>query len=177
MAEEFLNDEHLIAEERARAEARDNLALQQPIGHLTELHPVVSVAPQTLIAEAVETMVSEGVGCLLITEAERLVGLFTERDVLRKVVAGGVDATTTPVSDLMTRNPDTLRIDSPLVFALHRMVVGGYRHVPLLNDQQQPVAIVSMRDVVGYIVSLYPDQVLNLPDEPHQTQWKGRDGG
>ena len=54
--------------------------------------------------------------------------------------------------------------------------MGGYRHVPLVDDARKPVGVVSMRDIVGHIVALYPDQVLNLPDEPHQAEWKGRDG-
>lgn len=177
MRDEFLNDEQQIAEERVRADDQDVLSLQRPIRELPELQPVVSVPPETLVAEAVRMMVKRGVGCLLVTEQDQLVGLFTERDVMTKVVANAIDATVTPISSLMTREPDVLSVDSPLVFALHRMTVGGYRHVPLLNDAQKPVAVVSMRDIVGHIVELHPDQVLNLPDEPHQTQWRGRDGG
>lgn len=176
MHEDSINEEQLVAEERDRAVEQDTLGLQQPIGELSQLQPIVGVAPQTSIAEAVNTMAQKGVGCLLITsEDQQLQGLFTERDVLRRVVGRGIDEAATPVSELMTRNPETLPIDSPLVFALQRMSVGGYRHIPLMNDNGLPVAVVSMRDIVEHIVSLYPRQILNLPDDP--TQWMGRDGG
>lgn len=176
MPDDYLDDEHRIAEERKRAEDRDVLALQQPISDLADLHPVVCVTAQTTVAAAVETMVQQAVGCLLVTDQTQLVGLFTERDVLCKVVAANVDPAKTLVSELMTHSPDTLNIDSPLVFALHRMAVGGYRHVPLLNQEGRPVAVVSMRDIVKHIVSLYPEQVFNLPDHPDHSHWKRRDG-
>jgi len=177
MIQEHLDDEFEIAEERLRAEDQDTLALQQPIGKVLDLAPLVSVSPDITVAEAVKTMATRRVGCLVVTENEKLVGLFTERDVLCKVSADPATDDKASISQLMTKNPDTLNIDSPLVFALHRMSVGGYRHVPLLDQQQRPVAIVSMRDIVDHLVALHPNQVHNLPDEPDQVQWRARDGG
>lgn len=174
MNEDFLNDEHAIAESRHSRDTEDILSLNEPISDLSQLHSVVSVAPETVISSAVQLMVDEGVGCLLVTEDEQLVGLFTERDLLRKVVPNKVDIDATPISGFMTSNPETLRADSPLVFALQRMSVGGYRHVPLVDADGKPVAIVSMRDIVQHIASLYPNQVLNLPEQP--GNWSARDG-
>ena len=175
MHEDSLHEEQLVAEERDRAVEQDVLGLQRPISDLSQLQPIVDISPQTSIAEAVSTMSSKCVGCLLITDNQQLVGLFTERDVLRRVVGQGVDESSTSVSELMTPNPETLPIDSPLVFALQRMSVGGYRHIPLMNSDDMPVAVVSMRDIVEHIVSLYPREILNLPEHP--SQWMGRDGG
>lgn len=177
MVNDHLDDEFKIAEERDRAADHDTLALQQPIGEVLELAPVVSVAPSATVAEAVQTMVTRRVGCLLVTENEELVGLFSERDVLTKVAAAAGTMDQAPISELMTKSPDTLSFDSPLVFALHRMSVGGYRHVPLLDAQKRPVAVVSMRDIVEHLVALYPNEVLNLPPEPEQVRWRGREGG
>ncbi len=174
MNEDFLNEELSISEARESRDADDILLLQKPVRNLSQLQTVVSVGPEVLISDAVKLMAEKSVGCLLVTEADSLVGLFTERDLLRKVVATGTDATTTKVSELMTWNPEKLPIDSPLVFALQRMSVGGYRHVPLLDEAGKPVAVVSMRDIVQHIVSLYPNQVLNLPDQP--GNWTQRDG-
>lgn len=119
-------------------------------------------------------MLSNRVGCVVVVDQEKLVGLFTERDLLCKVVPAGIEIAETPVSEVMTRQPETLPVDSPLVFALQRMTVGGYRHVPLVDGNGKAVAVISMRDIVQHIVSLYPDQVLNLPDQP--SSWSGRDG-
>jgi CBS domain-containing protein len=132
------------------------------------------VTPQTLISDVVDIMLTKRLGCVVVTEDDLLVGLFTERDLLCKVVPKGIDISSTPVSSVMTRRPESLPVDSPLVYALQRMSVGGYRHVPLIDNEGHPVAVISMRDIVQHIVSLYPDQILNIPDQP--SSWSGRDG-
>lgn len=170
---EHLKDEQAVVDERMTSEDLDVLALQQPID-LSELQPVVGVTPQTLISDVVDIMLTKRLGCVVVTEDDLLVGLFTERDLLCKVVPKGIDISSTPVSSVMTRRPESLPVDSPLVYALQRMSVGGYRHVPLIDNEGHPVAVISMRDIVQHIVSLYPDQILNIPDQP--SSWSGRDG-
>ena len=170
---DHLKDEQAVVDERISSEDRDVLALQQPID-LSELQPVVGVTPQSTISEVVETMLTKRVGCVVVTEDDQLVGLFSERDLLCKVVPQNIDISSTPVSSVMTKKPETLPVDSPLVYLLQRMSVGGYRHVPLMNNQGKAVAVVSMRDIVQHIVSLYPDQILNIPDQP--STWSRRDG-
>jgi CBS domain-containing protein len=121
-------------------------------------------------------MAGERVGIILIVDDGVLVGVFSERDVLLKVAASGINISETVVADLMTANPQTLRPDDELVYALNLMSVGGFRHVPIVNDNRQPVAVVSMRDIVEYIVSLYPDEVLKLPPSPDQSITQNREG-
>lgn len=164
MSSDYLDEEEQIADDRDRRELFDGHALRQPINSLPELQPVVAVDANTSIRATVKEMISRSVGCVLVVEAGMLAGVFSERDVLTKVVANDVDLDATVVSELMTRRPETLPEDSELVYALHKMAVGGYRHVPLLDKGGTPVAVVSMRDIVDYIVSLYQQEVLNLPD-------------
>lgn len=171
---EQLNDEQSVADERMTSEDLDILALQKPI-NLSDLQPVIGVSPETMLSAVVDTMLTKRVGCVVVVKDEKLVGLFTERDLLCKVVPHGIDIATTPVSSVMTREPETLPVESPLVFALQRMSVGGFRHVPLMDSKGMPIAVVSMRDIVQHIVSLYPDQIFNIPDQP--DSWSRRDGG
>ena len=104
-------------------------------------------------------------GAFLVIENEKLAGVFSERDVLTKAVADNIDLESTTVSELMTSDPETLSQDHELALCIaEKMAVGGYRHVPLLDDSGKPVSVVSMRDIVDFIVSLYQKQVLNLPD-------------
>ena len=171
---EYLNDEQSVADERILSEELDILALQQPVD-LSALQPVIGVPPETTLSEVLNTMLAKRVGCVVVTQDDLLVGLFTERDLLCKVVPAGIDIASTPVSRVMTQQPETLPVDSPLVFALQRMSVGGYRHVPLVDSDGKAIAVVSMRDIVQHIVSLYQDQIFNLPDQP--DTWSGRHGG
>jgi CBS domain-containing protein len=170
---DYLDDEVQISAER---DLFHEGALQRPICDLPELQPVIAASPQDSLRSVIELMAEKRVGCTLIVEEGRLIGVFSERDVLRKVATTGVDVDATPVGELMTRNPETLRQDDELVYALHQMALGGYRHIPLVNAQGAPVAVVSMRDIVGYIVSLYPDEVMKLPSHPDKSITQTREG-
>jgi CBS domain-containing protein len=174
MSSDYLDEEQRIADERDD-ELFETHALRSPIKDLPQLHPVVGVDPDTSIRDTINEMVSKRVGCVLVIEDGALVGVFSERDVLSKVVADNIDMDATSVSQLMTPGPETLPEESELVYALHKMTIGGYRHVPLLDASGTPVAVVSMRDIVDYIVSLYQSEVLNLPD-PETPRSDSREG-
>lgn len=174
MSNDYLDEEQRIADERER-ELFDTHALRSPMNTLPQLQPVVAVDPDTSIRDTIKEMISRRVGCVLVVADGVLAGVFSERDVLTKVVANDIDMDATRVSELMTPRPETLPEGSELVFALQKMAVGGYRHVPLLDADRVPVAVVSMRDIVDYIVSLCPQEVLNLPD-PERPQSDSREG-
>lgn len=173
MANHYIDDEADIAAEQ---DLFDSHSLQNPLNELPELKPVVCLPSTSMVSEAIQSMVEQRVGIVMIVDDGRLVGVFSERDVLVKVAAAGIDISSTPVSDLMTRNPQTLRPHDELVYALNQMSVGGFRHVPIVDDDNHPVAVVSMRDIVEYIVSLYPDEVLKIPPSPDQSISQTREG-
>ena len=114
-------------------------------------------------------------GCVLVVDDDRLTGILTERDLLLKME--GADLAES-VARFMTPDPETLQLDDPIVWALNRMAVGGYRHVPLVDDEGRPVGILSVKDIVHYIVALFPNEVLTLPPDPARAEgWSDRDGG
>ena len=84
-------------------------------------------------------------------EEDRLVGIFTEWDVLHRVAGIVDDLAQQTISDYMTRDPLTLNADLPIAQALNLMSLHGFRHVPLVDDSGQPTGIISFRDVVGYL--------------------------
>ncbi|PYQ20449.1 MAG: CBS domain-containing protein, partial [Acidobacteria bacterium] len=81
-----------------------------------------------------------------------------------------------PVSEVMTPDPDSLGPDDGVAFALNRMIVGGFRHIPIVDDEGEPVAMLSQRDVVAFIVSRMPKRILNLPPDP-RLEARTPDGG
>ena len=130
-------------------------------------HVPLAVRPETTVRDAIREMNQRHVGCaMVVDQAGKLVGIFTERDLLTKVVGHDKDPRTTLIGDAMTRNPETLGLDDGLAFALNRMSVGGFRHIPLVDSNHKPVGLISVRDLIGFIVSLYPRSVLNLPPDP-----------
>ena len=110
----------------------------------------------TTVAEVLDRLKGRNVGCVLVVGDEgRLVGIFTERDVLYRV-AGLVEKTDElPVDSLMTPRPSALASDASLGQLLHLMALHGLRHVPIVDAQQRPVGFVAYRDILRFIEGLF----------------------
>ncbi|WP_193368571.1 CBS domain-containing protein [Pelagibius marinus] len=100
----------------------------------------------TLVRAAARNMAERHIGAVLVGSGGRLEGIFTERDLLIRVVARGLDPDGTPLSAVMTADPDTVGPDDLASLALERMRTSGYRHVPVVEDGEV-VGIVSLRDL------------------------------
>jgi CBS domain-containing protein len=109
---------------------------------------VVSVSPDTDVAAAARRMVESDVGAAVVLEGDELVGVITERDLMR-CVGDGVDGSTS-VSERMTRSVLTAPCDASLVEAMSTMIGGRFRHLPVVNERGRVVGIVSMRDLMAY---------------------------
>ena len=118
--------------------------------HLHDLEAVepIIVGPEASLDAVVESMHRREADCVLIVSGGRLVGIFTDRDAVLK--AAGSDLTTLRVGDLMTPDPVVLRHDDPIAVAIHKMAVGGFRHIPIVEDGQ-PTGVVSARDVFAHL--------------------------
>jgi CBS domain-containing protein len=100
----------------------------------------------------IEKMRAHSVGSLVIVGSDgKVQGIFTERDCLMKVL-GKVSDLSLPISDFMTRHPICERPDASLAFALNLMSNGGFRHIPIVDQDNIPIGIVSIKDVVDHIV-------------------------
>jgi CBS domain-containing protein len=108
---------------------------------------VYAAAPDTSVAEAAKSMVKGRFGSAVVTRSDVLIGIFTERDVLR-AAAAGTDLTTSPLSAWMTKDPETADADVDSEDAAHVMLSGGFRHLPVL-DGNRVIGIVSLRDVLA----------------------------
>ena len=165
MSEGYEEDLDMYEEARGpRQKQLDNRVLLRPISDLNYPKSPASVAPDTRVEEALNTMSEKNIGALLVVENGKVVGIFGERDALMKCVyhGKGLDR---PVREFMTPDPECLSAHDCIACALNKMVVGGYRHVPLVKADDAPVGILVMRDVMRYVVSFFPAEVLNLP--PH----------
>jgi CBS domain-containing protein len=116
------------------------------------------------VSAAVELMREVNIGCLLVTRLGRLVGIFTERDLLTRVLSAGLPLST-PMAECMTTEPVTVQPKDPVRVAIRRMQTGGYRHLPVVDDRTRPVGVLSARRVVHYIVEHFPGLVYNQPPD------------
>jgi CBS domain-containing protein len=120
--------------------------------HLDELGapPPVTVTPDTPLDVAIARMSEAEADCVLVMADDRLVGIFTDRDAVVKVA--GKRTTSFHVRDFMTPDPVVLRHDDPIAVAIHKMAVGGFRHIPIVEDGR-PTGVVTARDVFHHLAS------------------------
>ena len=121
------------------------------IGELVGNAPYVC-GPDTSLSEAAQAMEESDLGSLAVVEGMSLLGLITERDI-RRAVAGSVDCTSTSVSDVMSAEPDTFDPDLDVWDAAAWITESGYRHLPVVNDDDTLLGVVSIRDLLGALVN------------------------
>jgi CBS domain-containing protein len=109
---------------------------------------VLTVAPEDTVGEAAEKMVARGVGSVLVSDYGRLIGILTERDLLR-AVADRIHSSEARVREWMTREPITVTQETPAEDAARTMLEHGFRHLPVV-DGEQTIGIVSLRDVLDW---------------------------
>lgn len=119
----------------------------RPIREVLHGQRLVAAAPGLTVREAARLMAAEKKGALPVLESGRLVGIFTERDAVFRVIAKGLDPDATTIGEVMTRDPVTIAADKPLGHALHLMYEGGFRHIPAMEGARV-VGIVSARDAL-----------------------------
>ena len=152
----------------------ESALLLETLNNVTTQPPLVVDADATL-AETIGRM-REGLrGCALVIDDGRLVGIFTERDVLMRVVGRPIDFERAAIRDYMTRDPVTLPSDSSVAFALNRMLIEGFRHIPLVDQHGHPTGVVSMRLLIEYLSDFFNRDLLNLPPEP-RASFRNREG-
>jgi CBS domain-containing protein len=118
--------------------------------HLTDLGAPapLTVGPDTPVETAIARMQETETDCVLVTVDDRLVGIFTDRDAVVKAAGQQLDAF--HVRDFMTPDPVVLRSDDPIALAIHKMAVGGFRHIPIIEDGR-PTGVVTARDVFHHL--------------------------
>lgn len=134
--------------------------IDRPVGDVLkgkDTAHLFSVAATATVADAVALMDEKGLGSVLVRDAAgNMAGIFTERDLMRRVVRQGRDARTTPMSAVMSPEVRKVQVTESIVEVLRIMVEHGYRHM-LVADGEKPAGVVSIRDLMRWLI---------LPDEP-----------
>lgn len=133
----------------------ERLITEQPVRGLSPKIPV-TISAHTSVRAAIETLVDQKIGCLLVADDGKVAGIFTERDVLNRVLPdrGTLEQ---PVSEVMTPGPQTISMDDSIAYAMHEMAVGGYRHLPVADADGTAAGIISARDLVRFLSVRFAD--------------------
>jgi CBS domain-containing protein len=127
--------------------------MEEPV-RVLPIHPPTTVSPHTPLGDAIALMLSGNIGAVLVVDdSGRLLGILSERDLLKKVAGIHQPYADLPVSRFMTARPETVAPSDTLNFALQKMDAGGYRHVPVVQDGR-PISVVSVRDMIHHITRL-----------------------
>jgi len=127
--------------------------MDDPVSVLGPHSPITLPADAT-VGEAIRVLLERNIGAVLIVDAGGgLVGILSERDLLVKVAGVCHDYPGRPVSEFMTRHPETIRERDSLAYALHKMDCGGYRHLPVMRDGRL-VGMISVRDLLEHVTDI-----------------------
>lgn len=162
--EEYLKDEWTTMMERDR---ESGIVLKRDLieAPLSALNPsAVKCLYDTASVHDVVLMMQENKfgSVVIINHANKLVGIITERDILMKVVGKIKNKKRTNVKHVMTHNPIALKHSDKLVFVMHNMYSGGFRHVPVVNDNDEVIGMISIKDVMSYILDAFAHEINNV---------------
>jgi len=146
-------------EEQEMSEA---LRIQDPILSLGLGSPLVA-EEGTNLKNALNQLQRKEQNCLIIVNGGRLSGILTERDILLKVTGKGFDLDLVTVEEFMTPNPEVLSPEDPIAYALNKMHIGGFRHVPVVDDHMKPVSVISIGNIISTIAEYFSREIINLP--------------
>jgi len=143
--------------------------LHLTIDPVTRAYPKkpLRLEPEASIRVAMSALKESRLGCLLICRDKQLAGIFTERDALRLMAVGtNFDQ---PVESVMRSPVITVKHSETVANAISLMSEGGYRSLPVLNDEGEPIGVLSVKTILRYLVEHFPGVVYTLPPEPHHV--------
>ncbi len=170
-----INEELEQMDQEAALRAWDAREIQVSLKNL--MRPIVTVDINSSVNEAIDLLLAKNVGAAPVVEDGYLCGIFSERDVLNKILNKQVgDLDHVGVRHFMIANPQTAKPEDSLNAAILYMARGHYRHVPIVDAANRPIGMVSIRDVISYLVEEFPQEVLALPPRPVRDAMKAREG-
>ncbi|MBV7338220.1 CBS domain-containing protein [Chloroflexi bacterium TSY] len=147
---------------------------EEQVIHL-DLSEFTQVPSGTLVRDALTQLRADRHNVCLVTQDERLQGIFTDRDVLRKVVASP-ETLDGPIDDVMTRDPITIRPDLSAADALRLMNDNKVRNLPAVDENGRIAGDMTHQSIIDFLAARYPVEVLNRPPHPDQFPRKAEGG-
>jgi len=165
-----------MEENEARTDSifSEAIQLKDPVRTLAK--KCVTRSEDNSLEEIINSFQRNSTSCVILTKNKKVSGIFTERDIVLNVLGRGLNFSESTIQKYMTPDPHTLRMGDPVSFALNMMVDGGFRHIPLVDKDNQPRGIISIMDIVEHLGYVFHKEVMNLPPSPLRKQSK-QEGG
>lgn len=157
----------------------DARLVQEPLEALA-INPMITLSAASTVTEAMRAMQREHCGAVVVTDDgtsdSKVIGIFTERDVLFRIVDRGRNPAALPLGEVMTPDPEVVPVKSTIAYVLNLMSIGGFRHVPAVDNEHRPAFVVSVRDIVAFLVAAFPREILNIPVDLSRRAPRTREG-
>ena len=151
--------------------------IERTLSSLTSTDPPPTLSREVTVSKAVDLMRERHSGCVVVLDGEQIEGIFTERDFLCRVAGERLNPEATAVGEVMTRSPDTLRATDTLTWAVNQMVVGGYRNIPIVDEDGRILSLLSMRDVVWHLAEVFAEVDRPSAEDTEPSGWVDEGGG
>ena len=157
-------------------EMKEAIKIQEPISAMTLSEPTI-IDLGTNLKHVLDGMQENKINCILTLNDGTLGGILTERDILLKVTGKGFDLDLTTIDEFITTNPESVTPDDPLAYALNKMYIGGFRNVPVVNDELYPIGIIGITDIIASIADYFHGDIINLPPLDKFVDTNTKEGG
>ncbi|RLA61853.1 MAG: hypothetical protein DRQ88_10725 [Epsilonproteobacteria bacterium] len=165
--EDGIEEELKIAQEQDAEPTKISAKIFREKIKTLNLKTVLTADEKTTLSEAVIMMQkNEGGSLVIVNKKNNVLGILTERDFLMKVLGKVKNWENEPVTTAMTPDPFCLHCNDIIAHVMHNMHIGGYRHIPVVDNDDKAILIVSIKDVVSFIFEQFPTEIDNILDEP-----------
>ena len=171
MTDDIIDEELQIASEQDQNQKKvlSGDIFELPITEL-DLPTAVCLEENSKYRRGTKPYAGKEIGSIIIVNNRKLSGIVTERDILLKVAGLPIDLQKETVKSIMTSNPTSLLGSDMIAYVMNNMHVGGYRHVPIVDEHNVPISMISIKDVMSFILEYFPEEIQNITGEPFRGE-------
>lgn len=140
--------------QRVPSDEYQNVMMEKPVAELLSKNSFLHVLPSDSVEKIVQILQKEKQSSVLVIQHDRLMGIVSKRDLLRRTAGNEAKLSHIKALDVMTANPEIVKASDPLSFAVNKMAMGGFRHLPVISEEGGPIGIVSIQDVLSYLAQI-----------------------
>ncbi len=132
-------------------ETLQKVIMTAPVSEVLEGQTLLIANTTDTVQKIVKTLQKEGQSAVLVYKKKKIVGIVSQRDILYKVAATHKDLSKVKAEEIMTPNPECVKVRAPIAYVVNKMAMGGFRHVPVLDEDGTPLAILTIKHVLVYL--------------------------
>ena len=140
--------------QRSPSDEYQNIMMEKPVSEILSKKSFLFVLPSDSVEKIVQILQKEKQSAVLVIQHDRLLGIVSKRDLLRRTAGNETKLSYIKALEVMTANPEIVKAADPLSFAVNKMAMGGFRHLPVLSEEGEPIGIISIQDVLSFLAEL-----------------------